>query len=175
MNQKEIACLPNSLGTNDSAKSYCHFFILSSLLWMINAPIILTPALEHDSAHVVYSVQSPFQVRVRFCYSHLTLGCKTLTLFHLGSLQMAAINYIHQWDQECGMRGKKWSHFFPKFCLLWDVFSGVVTSLVSRFTMWFFFHVFDHWAASCPVSSCLHMLLPFFLTVTEFQHSFGLL
>lgn len=48
---------------------------------------------------LVIFAQPLFQVRVNFCYSDLTLGCKTLTLEHLGSFQMAVINYTHQWEQ----------------------------------------------------------------------------
>lgn len=131
-NQKKYESKGNCLPTKPtgdkwlSAKSYCHFFLLSSLLWMINAPIILTPALEHDSGCIGYFVQSLFQVRVSFCYSHLT-DPGTPGLISNGCDQLHT-----RWERVWHDR-KKWSHFFPKCCLLWEVFSGAIPSLAPQF------------------------------------------
>lgn len=176
-NQKKYESKGNCLPTKPtgdkwlSAKSYCHFFLLSSLLWMINAPIILTPALEHDSGCIGYFVQSLFQVRVSFCYSHLTL-----TLEHLGSFQMAVINYTID-GNKCDMIGKNGVISSPNVVCFGRYFLVLFLPWPPSSTMWLFFPDFG---PLCYILSCSFLpthvasYLVNSLSVV-FQHIFGLL
>lgn len=79
-------------------------------------------------------------------------------------------------NKDCGMRGKKnmeafLPHTSASGCSFWCYhFSSpaILSHDCSSMTL-------AQWTASSPAPSCLNMLPPTWLTLTEFQHSFGLL
>lgn len=86
MNQKEIVCLQKLLGKNvPFAKSYCHFFILSSLLRrkcsLFYVKLVLANYGNTCAGYFLHT--SPLPKSDMFpAVLYSTLGCKTLTPMH---------------------------------------------------------------------------------------------
>lgn len=158
MNQKEIEYLQNPLGPNGyllnhAVTSYSALYyewkmvqLCKNLPWNISAlvTVILCSLLEAEWISVTLTLPWPVKHWAWSSWAPFEW--------------LWSVIYMNR-TKEHGVRGKSWRHFFHRRCLLWSVFSGVVTSLPQQFC-----HVslpprfWLSWTASSPVPAGLHML-----------------
>lgn len=157
MNQKEIEYLQNPLGPNGyllnhAVTSYSALYyewkmiqLCKNLPWNISAlvTVILCSVLEAEWISVTLTLPWPVKHWAWSSWAPFEW--------------LRSVIYMNR-TKEHGVRGESWRHFFHKCCLLWSVFSCVVTSLPQQFCHislppWFWLS----WTASSPVPAGSHM------------------